>query len=326
MTTYKQHSLIKRSAILILVVLLIIVTIHLAGAAHAGTVSLPQTGQTTTYATGDDGAIRAGVAWPGPRFTDNAKGTPLNNDRYENVATIDLSGANITSMAIYQAGNKIFVADDDKQAIYVIDGSTNKKIAEIPNIGGYVLQMEVNETYGKVYATSDKMSGTTGFTPGTGLISVIDANTYEVIKQINPGYQGNISYFRLGNNEVHNKMYVAFYSGVGVIDVASDKFTTISGANYPYPYLEKIAINTKTNDIFLPHYSSNRLNIINGETLDVQFFDLTTTGASKPLDILANEIENKVYITMISIPGQGEMGILILDRDTIHIILLEQKI
>jgi hypothetical protein len=37
--------------------------------AFAGTVQLPQTGQTTSYAAGDDGDLRAGVAWPDPRFT-----------------------------------------------------------------------------------------------------------------------------------------------------------------------------------------------------------------------------------------------------------------
>ena len=34
-----------------------------------GPVNLPRTGQTATYASGDDGAIQAGVAWPNPRFT-----------------------------------------------------------------------------------------------------------------------------------------------------------------------------------------------------------------------------------------------------------------
>jgi Protein of unknown function (DUF1566) len=36
---------------------------------------VPQTGQTTLYATGDDGDLQAGVAWPVPRFTDNGNGT-----------------------------------------------------------------------------------------------------------------------------------------------------------------------------------------------------------------------------------------------------------
>jgi hypothetical protein len=49
------------------------------GVALAGTVSLPQTGQTTCYnylgtiipcaGTGQDGELQAGVAWPNPRFT-----------------------------------------------------------------------------------------------------------------------------------------------------------------------------------------------------------------------------------------------------------------
>jgi len=51
----------------------------------AGTLDLPQTGQTTCYdsagnviacsGTGQDGDIQAGVSWPDPRFTDNGDGT-----------------------------------------------------------------------------------------------------------------------------------------------------------------------------------------------------------------------------------------------------------
>jgi hypothetical protein len=56
-----------------------------ANASSAGTVDMPKTGQTTCYdavgivipcpGTGQDGEIRAGVAWPDPRFTDNGDGT-----------------------------------------------------------------------------------------------------------------------------------------------------------------------------------------------------------------------------------------------------------
>ncbi|KJU83570.1 protein containing DUF1566 [Candidatus Magnetobacterium bavaricum] len=44
-------------------------------AATAGAVNLPQTGQTTSYAAGDDGAVKAGAAWPTPRFKDNGNDT-----------------------------------------------------------------------------------------------------------------------------------------------------------------------------------------------------------------------------------------------------------
>lgn len=38
-------------------------------------ISLPKTGQTVSYAPGDDGDIQAGVAWPSPRFQDNGDGS-----------------------------------------------------------------------------------------------------------------------------------------------------------------------------------------------------------------------------------------------------------
>jgi hypothetical protein len=40
---------------------------------------VPKTGQTTSYATGDDGAWQKGVASPTPRFTDNGNGTVTDN-------------------------------------------------------------------------------------------------------------------------------------------------------------------------------------------------------------------------------------------------------
>jgi hypothetical protein len=42
-------------------------------------VNLPKTGQTTSYATGDDGNLQKGVAWPSPRFADNGDGTVTDN-------------------------------------------------------------------------------------------------------------------------------------------------------------------------------------------------------------------------------------------------------
>ena len=40
---------------------------------------VPKTGQTTSYATGDDGGLEEGVAWPDPRFTDKEDGTVTDN-------------------------------------------------------------------------------------------------------------------------------------------------------------------------------------------------------------------------------------------------------
>ena len=60
--------------------LIIIMAMFLTGmlgamSASAGTVQLPESGQTLSYGTNDDGALHKGVAWPSPRFADNNNGT-----------------------------------------------------------------------------------------------------------------------------------------------------------------------------------------------------------------------------------------------------------
>ncbi len=44
-----------------------------------GGAGVEKSGQTTSYATGDDGDLEKGVAWPSPRFTDNGDGTVTDN-------------------------------------------------------------------------------------------------------------------------------------------------------------------------------------------------------------------------------------------------------
>ncbi len=47
--------------------------------AWAAMALVPQTGQTTSYAPGDDGDNPQGVPWPNPRFSDNSNGTITDN-------------------------------------------------------------------------------------------------------------------------------------------------------------------------------------------------------------------------------------------------------
>lgn len=58
----------------------IAVTDVIAAPAAGGTIALPRTGQTTSIAAGDDGALRAGVAWPDPRFTNPDNTTPITGE------------------------------------------------------------------------------------------------------------------------------------------------------------------------------------------------------------------------------------------------------
>ncbi len=54
-----------------------------SGEANATTavagIQIAKTGQTTSYAVGDDGELQKGTAWPSPRFTDNNNGTVTDN-------------------------------------------------------------------------------------------------------------------------------------------------------------------------------------------------------------------------------------------------------
>ena len=59
--------------VMVMVILLAVMVVPLS--AFAGTVQLPETGQTSSYGTNDDGALHKGVAWPSPRFRDNTNGT-----------------------------------------------------------------------------------------------------------------------------------------------------------------------------------------------------------------------------------------------------------
>lgn len=47
--------------------------------AQAAPADTPKTGQTTSYATGDDGDLQKGIAWPDQRFIDNNNGTVTDN-------------------------------------------------------------------------------------------------------------------------------------------------------------------------------------------------------------------------------------------------------
>src|SRR3989337_786541 len=76
----------NRLVILMMVVLILFLPVFVL----AGTVELPETGQTTCYdssgsviacpGTGQDGDIKAGVAWPSPRFTVSADGYCITDD------------------------------------------------------------------------------------------------------------------------------------------------------------------------------------------------------------------------------------------------------
>ena len=74
----------RRNLVPIWVAVLVLSSIYLMGQGWGPEESVPpapvpKTGQTTSYATGDDGDLQMGIASPSPRFTDNGNGTVTDN-------------------------------------------------------------------------------------------------------------------------------------------------------------------------------------------------------------------------------------------------------
>jgi len=72
----EEKAMNNKERVFCLVALSVFFTFSLA---YAQPATLWQTGQTTSYATGDDGELQRGVDWPVPRFIDNADGTITDN-------------------------------------------------------------------------------------------------------------------------------------------------------------------------------------------------------------------------------------------------------
>ena len=69
----------KYSVVLIPLIITYILLSFWHHTAEASTLELMRTGQTTTFAAGDDGSLHSGVPWPSPRFTINNDQTVSDN-------------------------------------------------------------------------------------------------------------------------------------------------------------------------------------------------------------------------------------------------------
>lgn len=81
--------------ICIFIVAMLIFSFNFSEASGSGgTITLPKTGQGISYATGDDGDLKTGVNWPGPRFQDMGNGTGNGTTKDNLTGLIWLKNAN----------------------------------------------------------------------------------------------------------------------------------------------------------------------------------------------------------------------------------------
>jgi len=234
------------------------------------------------------------------------------------VGTIALGRAQPIAIALYDRGNKLFVADGVSGNLLAVDPATRRVISSVRV--GRDASLAVNEKAGKVYVASNG-----GLGKGTGTISVVSAKTGAVIKRIDPapsGYSGKAGDFLLVNDEMRGKVYVSFFcvicASLGVIDVATDDLT---------PLPDKVqwqiggglkGVNTVTNEVFAVgrRYVDGRssLLVIHGDTLQVESVKLPHSNEGWVDDVAVNQVNNKLYFFFSPIGAWS--GLLILDRRT----------
>ena len=230
------------------------------------------------------------------------------------VGSIDLAGADPASFAVHEGTNRVFVSDDNSGEVRVFDGATFQPVGSVPGVGGSGYDTKVNEGLGRVYVASHHHPFTTGYNDGTGKIAVIDASTLALTLVDVPGQNPSISNFSIVVDEVRDRLYVSHSGGFGFID-AANTFTPVAGAPVSYSTYD-IAVNTATGEAYYASGPEDKIVFVNGDTLALSYFDYGVLGANAPLDFAVSEQENKLYVTMVFVPGQPEPGILIIDRDT----------
>ena len=201
-----------------------------------------------------------------------------------------------TSIAVYEPGNKLCVADSANDRIVIFDGTTLAELASIPiSLFSSVTDLVVNETYGKLYAASFSIYGYVG-------VAVVDLNSMTFLRRILLP-SGIRTLRQLDQDEALDKVYVLYVGGLGQIDVATDTLTVVP--NFGGGGLgSDLAVNPVTHEVFVCMYAWDQLEVFNGITLARTTI---TDDIGSVAGLAVNYIENTVVLAY-----NGS----ILDRDT----------
>jgi YVTN family beta-propeller protein len=208
------------------------------------------------------------------------------------VGTITRPNFRPFSVAVYETGNKIFVADDASGRVYIYDGANNAELGFV-SIGAKIHAMVVDETKGKLYAASLEKRK----------IGVVNAVTGAFIGYLSGTYS---NVFDLTQDQNLGKVYALSLEGLTQIDVATDSETNIPG--FDGGGFQSMAVNPVSHEIFVTRFIQNVLEIVDGMSLTK-----TTISGLGGLGIGINWTENKAYI---STGGGVGVPFRIYDHDT----------
>ena len=183
------------------------------------------------------------------------------------------------AVAVNSNTNRIYVASQSSDGIYVVNGKTASVITNVPISGWPPYGVAVNPNTNRIYAT-----GING-----GSVSVIDGATNAVTTTISVGSQPNA----IAADPQTNRVFVTNQGSntVSVIDGASNAvLDTIPVGEGP----QAIAVNVSLNRIYVANTDGNSLSIIDG-TND-QVVQTIPVGAV-PIGVAVNSTTDRVYVT-----------------------------
>jgi YVTN family beta-propeller protein len=140
--------------------------------------------------------------------------------------------------------NRIYVASRDNDVVYVLDGTTDDVLAEIP-VGDEPFGIAANSVTHKVYVANFRSND----------VSVIDATTHTVIKTISLSPYGEPTYVAI--NEDTNRVFIPLHADGRVAVIHGDYdvlWTTVSTGSGAFG----VAVDPNANRIGSPQISGGQ--------------------------------------------------------------------
>jgi DNA-binding beta-propeller fold protein YncE len=218
------------------------------------------------------------------------------------VGKLARAGLRPYALALYEAGNKVFVADQASGNLFVYDTGSLAELGSVA-VGTFVWTMVVDEQSGKLYAKAQR--------EGTDGIAVVDAKTNTFIEHLTGDGSlteyGNL--FQLVLDPGLRKLYALHINGLTQIDVTTDTETKIPG--FGGGGFEFMNVNTTTHEVFVTRYLEDVLVVIDGAT---RATITTIPGLGSAGHIAVNTTENKLYLTN-GVDSEGYDKFTVIDRD-----------
>jgi YVTN family beta-propeller protein len=196
------------------------------------------------------------------------------------------TGRLITSAAI--ASNpktqKVYAVNEAAQSVTVVNAKTGTNL--IVQVGENPIALAVNRRTNRIYVVNGEGSS----------VSVIDGKTDKVIATV----PVDKTPYTLAVNEVTNKIYIThtYSDALTVIDGATNVPSTIKTGS-----ADGVAIDTRTNQIFLMGYENPKIRIVNGDDGTIT----TVTVGPRSWGMLFDDETGTLYLAHT---GTGEVAAL----------------